>query len=149
MNLVVNDVLKMVYDSVHRVRNAVRIIRSSCNRVERFKKCALEEKISTQSMLCLDVPTRWNSTYLILGTAVKYVNPFKRYDEEDPHYNDDLWDVDGYGKGLGKPISDDWDHVQNLLKLLKAFYNLTVCVFGSLYVTSNAYFMRFLMWIVF
>uniref|UniRef100_A0A803L3M6 Uncharacterized protein n=1 Tax=Chenopodium quinoa TaxID=63459 RepID=A0A803L3M6_CHEQI len=56
------------------------------------------------------------------------------------HYSDDLWDEDGYGKGLGKPISDDWNHVRNLLKLLEAFYNLTMRVSGSLYVTSNTYF---------
>ncbi|KMS98900.1 hypothetical protein BVRB_3g067910 [Beta vulgaris subsp. vulgaris] len=140
MNLVVTDGLKLVSDSVHRVRNAVRFVRSSSNRVEKFKRCAVAEKISTQSMLCLDVPTRWNSTYLMLNTAVKFINAFERFDGEDNHYHDDLWDVNGYGNGLGKPVFEDWDHVKNLIILLEAFYSLTLRVSGSSYVTSDTYF---------
>lgn len=118
MNLVVNDGMKLVDDSVSRVRNAIRFVRSSPARLERFKKCAVDAKIPSKSLLRLDVTTRWNSTFLMLETALKFESVFDCYNEEDPHYEDELWDIDGYGKGLGKPISSDWNHVRNLIQLL-------------------------------
>lgn len=54
MNLVVNDGLKLVIDSVNRVCNVVRSVRASPTRIQRFRKCALDEKIQTKSSVCLD-----------------------------------------------------------------------------------------------
>ena len=40
----------------------------------------------------------------------------------------------------GVPIESDWDRAKMLLKVLKHFYNLTLCISGSSYVTSNIVF---------
>ena len=37
-------------------------------------------------MLSLDVPTRWNSTYLMLDCALKFVRAFDTLEEEDGRY---------------------------------------------------------------
>ncbi|XP_021757961.1 uncharacterized protein LOC110722997 [Chenopodium quinoa] len=103
VNLVVSDGLKIVNDSVQRVRHAVRFINQSPARLQRFKKCVLDEKINTTKGLCLDVPTRWNSTYLMLNAAIELEDAFERYSEEDPHYVVDLNERDG----KGSPDSDD------------------------------------------
>uniref|UniRef100_A0A803KX37 Uncharacterized protein n=1 Tax=Chenopodium quinoa TaxID=63459 RepID=A0A803KX37_CHEQI len=66
-----------------------------------------KRKATKQRSDILDHFTKYTEHGQGIYTAVKYVNAFERYDDEDPHYNDDLWDVDGYGKGLGKPMSDD------------------------------------------
>ncbi|GKG24904.1 zinc finger BED domain-containing protein RICESLEEPER 2-like protein, partial [Tanacetum coccineum] len=50
--------------------------------------------------LILDVPTRWNSTYLMLETAQNYERAFSRYHSEDRHYRDDL-------EKTGVPVSTD------------------------------------------
>ncbi|KAG8640804.1 hypothetical protein MANES_13G082916v8 [Manihot esculenta] len=65
INLIVQDGLKDVNDSVIKVRDAVRHIKSSPARLKRFKECVLHEKIESKSSLYLDVSTRWNSTYLM------------------------------------------------------------------------------------
>ncbi len=44
------------------------------------------------------------------------------------------------GGGLGKPETEDWDSVSSVTTLLKAFYDLTLRVSGSYYVTANTYF---------
>lgn len=43
---------------------------------------------------------------------------------------------------MGESIPDfvDWDSVQSLVKLLKCFYDMTVRISGSLYVTANTFF---------
>uniref|UniRef100_A0A803MEM5 BED-type domain-containing protein n=1 Tax=Chenopodium quinoa TaxID=63459 RepID=A0A803MEM5_CHEQI len=103
VNLVVSDGLKTVNESIQRVRHAVTFIKQSPARLQRFKKCVVDEKINTKKGLCLDVPTRWNSTYLMLSAAIELEDAFERYSEEDPHYLLDLSERDG----KGSPDADD------------------------------------------
>ena len=71
LNLIVQDGLKDLNESIVKVRNVVRYVKSSLNRFEKFKACVEKEKIQSKSLLCLDVSTRWNSTYLMLESAQK------------------------------------------------------------------------------
>ncbi|XP_021743212.1 zinc finger BED domain-containing protein RICESLEEPER 2-like [Chenopodium quinoa] len=136
VNLVVSDGLKTVNESIQRVRHAVRFIKQSPASLQRFKKCVVDEKINTKKGLCLDVPTRWNSTYLMLSAAIELEDAFERYYEEDPHYLLDLSERDG----KGSPDADDWNNVRRFSEFLQAFYDLTMHISGSLYVTSNLFF---------
>jgi len=57
--------------------------------------------------LTLDVPTRWNSTYMMLEVAEKYQRAFGLMIDEDEHFLNYLYE-DGKGKrGLGSPTDDD------------------------------------------
>ncbi|XP_075483656.1 zinc finger BED domain-containing protein RICESLEEPER 2-like [Primulina tabacum] len=85
INLVVQDGLKGndEHVAISRVRGAVRYIRSSPARYKRFQECVQLEKIETNKLLTLDVPTRWNSTYLMLESAICLKRAFDAYDEVD------------------------------------------------------------------
>ncbi|GJX79677.1 zinc finger BED domain-containing protein RICESLEEPER 2-like protein [Tanacetum coccineum] len=132
MNLIVQDGLSHIGKSVDCVRAAVKYIRHSPQRLAKFKEYAEIEKCPSSKSLILDVPTRWNSTYLMLDAAQKYERAFARYDSEDRHYRDDL-------EKTGVPISSDWANVRRLTKFLEHFYELTLKVSGTLYVTSNSF----------
>ncbi|KAL2243539.1 UNVERIFIED_CONTAM: hypothetical protein Sindi_0471900, partial [Sesamum indicum] len=58
---------------------------------------------------------------------------FDAYEDIDLAYKTDL----SKKPFDGVPIESDWDRTKMLLKFLKHFYNLTLCIFGSSYVTSN------------
>ncbi|GJR02544.1 zinc finger BED domain-containing protein RICESLEEPER 2-like protein [Tanacetum coccineum] len=133
MNLVVQDGLKDVGISVDRVRVAVRWVRQSPARLKRFKEFAIMDNIVCQKSLCLDVPTRWNSTYLMLSVAIEYEKVFDRFSEEDYVFMRDL------GEGPGVPTSNDWANVRRLVGFLQHFYLLTLKVSGTKYITSNTY----------
>jgi hypothetical protein len=61
-------------------------------------------------------------------------------EEEDEHFVSTLFE-EGHGRrGLGPPTFDDWDNVRIFVKFLKFFYDATMRLSGSLYVTSNMYF---------
>ncbi|WVZ49306.1 hypothetical protein U9M48_000675 [Paspalum notatum var. saurae] len=82
--------LKEIDVSISRVHGSVKFIKSSPTRLAKFKKCAELAKIDSKAFLSLDVCTRWNSTYLMLSSAVPYEKAFERYKDEDPYYQLDL-----------------------------------------------------------
>ena len=106
------------------------------------------KKIDCKSLLCLDVPTRWNSTYLMLEAACKFENAFERMEEDDTNFKYHYLDYDIGGdeitgiRGITStlPTKQDWDNCRVLVKFLKLFYNATKRFLGSLYVTSNYFF---------
>ena len=84
LNLIVKDGLKEIGPSIKRVRQMVKYVRSSSSRTRNFLKCVEMQKIECDKMLSLDVPTRWNPTYLILDTTEKNLRrPFERLDLYD------------------------------------------------------------------
>ncbi|XP_070047167.1 zinc finger BED domain-containing protein RICESLEEPER 2-like [Nicotiana tomentosiformis] len=63
-------------------RQAVRYIRQSPSRWKKFQECCEEENLVKKS-LCLDIPTRWNSTYLMLNRAIEYESTLLDYADHD------------------------------------------------------------------
>ncbi|KAH0748145.1 hypothetical protein KY290_027377 [Solanum tuberosum] len=122
LNLIVQDCLKEIGPSIKRVRQMMKYVRSSSTRTRNFLKCVEMQKIESDEMLSLDVPTRWNSTYLMLDTAEKFEKAFER------------WTYCRFNS------NEDWTNVRNVTKFLENFYELTLKVSGSRYVTCNVHF---------
>ncbi|CAL1391826.1 unnamed protein product [Linum trigynum] len=69
--------------------------------------------------------------FMMLESALKFQRAFERLEEEDPKYKVELEKLKGTPKEL------DWSYVESLVPFLKIFYDATMKVSGSLYVTSN------------
>ncbi|XP_057441940.1 zinc finger BED domain-containing protein RICESLEEPER 2-like [Lotus japonicus] len=136
LNLVVNDGLKDLHDNINKIRDAVRYVRGSSGRKDKFTMCVKDCRLQDTSVIPLDVPTRWNSTYLMLESALKFQKPFKRLAERDVEF--------AKMKG-GVPKSEDWDNARVFVRFLKVFYDVTLKVSGSLFVTSSQYFHEYCM----
>ncbi|KAL0444337.1 UNVERIFIED_CONTAM: Zinc finger BED domain-containing protein RICESLEEPER 2 [Sesamum latifolium] len=91
VNFVVQDGLKgkEEHEAISRIRGAIRYIRNSPARHKKFQECVEFEKLETKKLLSLDVPTRWNSTYLILETAISLKIAFDAYEDVDLAYKND------------------------------------------------------------
>nr|XP_009763023.1 PREDICTED: zinc finger BED domain-containing protein RICESLEEPER 1-like [Nicotiana sylvestris] len=139
VNLIVKDGLKELGISIART---VIYIRQSPARLRKFQECC-ESKNIVKKFLCLDVPTRWNSTYLMLSRAIEYERAIKEYSDRDIGLSRYLmFDSISDGKLVGMLTRTDWDNVKRIARILEIFYNLTLKVSGSLYVTSNAHFLE-------
>lgn len=123
LNLIVNDGLKEQDSSVSSIRNAVRFVRSSPQRALKFKECVEFSRITCRKHLCLDVSTRWNSTYMMLDAAEKFQTAFEKLEGEDVGY------VEWFGRH-GPPCYTDWEKARAFVKFLKIFYEATK-VFSS------------------
>lgn len=133
LNLVVVDGLKDVNISVARVRALIRWVRQSPSRIRKFKECVDFEKIENKSSLILDVATRWNSTYSMLNVAQHFERAFNRLGSRDPLFKQEMI------SGEGWPTVEDWGNVRRIVLFLKHFYELTLRISGTLYVTSNGF----------
>ena len=83
LNLVVNKGLKDLHSSISATRNVVRYVRSSPTRHSKFKDAITQEHITHKALVYLDVPTRWNSTYMMLKATKKFQKAFERLEDED------------------------------------------------------------------
>ena len=136
INLIVTEGLKEIDVSVSRVRAAVKFVKSSPSRLAKFKKCAELAKVDSKAFLSLDVCTRWNSTYLMLASAIPYEKAFERYKDEDPYFQIDL-----EGQNMpGIPDKLDWEKARKMAEFLEHFYELTLRVSATQHVTSHTYF---------
>ena len=128
--------MKELNEFVIEIRNAVRYVRSSPARLYVFKKCVEYVKISYKSLLCLDVETRWNSTYLMLYAVEKFEAAFVRLQYHDDKYKKHF----EKDKIKGPPKKEDWNRARVFVKFLKMFYDVNLKFSGYLHVTSNFFF---------
>jgi hypothetical protein len=118
----------------------VKYVESCPQRLALFKSCVERKNIECNASLTLDVPTRWNSTYIMLEVAEEYQRAFELMIDEDEHFLNYLY-KDGAGKrGLGSPNDDNWYNICHFIKFFQVFYDATMKISGSLHSTSNLYF---------
>ncbi|KAM3395034.1 zinc finger BED domain-containing protein RICESLEEPER 2-like [Capsicum galapagoense] len=143
LNLIVQDGLKEIDKPVKRVRQAVKYVKQSAARVKKFKECCESQLITCKKSLCLDVPTRWNSTYLMLETTQYFELAFERYSFYDNGFLDYLCTSPCEdGSKAGAFVNEDWENVRTMVRFLKTFCDLTLKVSGSKYVTTNVHFVE-------
>lgn len=147
LNLIVREGLVEMDETIVKVRKSVKYVRSSPQRQNTFKLCAEKEKVEVQNQLCLDVPTRWNYTYIMLEKAEKYQKAFERLEEDDPNF---LRTIREESKEEGNDRHEvawgmddvDWEKIRIFSKFLKIFYDATLRFSGASYVTSNSFFLE-------
>ncbi|TXG63831.1 hypothetical protein EZV62_010825 [Acer yangbiense] len=105
-----------------------------------FKNVLSMKKIECKGNVILDVCTRWNSTYLMLESALKFQKAFERLEEQDGNYVSYFLEDESGKRKMGPPRFDDWETSRVFVKFLKKFYDATLKFSASLSVRSNLYF---------
>ncbi|KAM5570626.1 zinc finger BED domain-containing protein RICESLEEPER 2-like [Rosa sericea] len=153
VNLIVRSGLHIMERSVASIRNAIRYVRSSQARTDAFKVCMEQTKVECKKICILDVPTRWNSTYLMLDTALELRKAFDRMAEDEDvkykSYFDEEEELEEEEddqvvhrsrtprKRVGPPKDEDWEKAEIFVNFLRVFYQVTVNVSASLHPTSQ------------
>jgi hypothetical protein len=90
----VRDGLDEYFESIQKIKRAVKYVKSSPKILIAFKNCVEKEKIKDKNLLCLDVEIRWNSIYLMLECAEKFEKAFERPGDIDRDYRSYFLGVD-------------------------------------------------------
>ena len=124
LNLVVKDGMSVMEYGIDSIREIVGFWSATPKRHEKFEKMALQMKGKYDKKIALDCKTRWNSSYLMLNTALLYKDVFERLAAHAPCI----------------PTEDDWQFAKDLCDRLKIFYDVTELLSGTNYVTANIFF---------
>ncbi|TXG51538.1 hypothetical protein EZV62_024062 [Acer yangbiense] len=127
LNLIVKDGLDVIMDSFERIRSSVSYWTSSPKREENFFETVNQLEIkSTKKLVLADCKTRWNSTYLIIHSALMYKTVFAHLKHKDSHYKN-------------VPTEDDWVLAKEISDKFDVFYQATEEFLGTKYPTANNY----------
>ncbi|KAL6553200.1 hypothetical protein OROGR_007042 [Orobanche gracilis] len=126
LNLIVKDGLEAIRDSIDRIRDSV-YYWTTPKRVEKFEETVRQLHIQHKKKLAQDVKTRWNSTYLMLDTALLYTSVFPRLKQRDPGYR-------------SLPTEHDWVLAREICGRLNFFYLLTEMFSATSRPTANKIF---------
>jgi hypothetical protein len=91
-----------------------------------------------KSFISLDIETRWNATYLMLRSVVKFEKAFARLAKDNKNYLSHIGES-------GLRDASDWQHARNFIQILAPFSSAMVRLSGSLYVTSSTFSHDFIM----
>ncbi|KAG6480334.1 hypothetical protein ZIOFF_063834 [Zingiber officinale] len=127
LNLVVRDGLELISDSIETIRYSVVFWTATPKRDEKFVKTARQLKVPSTKKLELDCKTRWNSTYLMLNTALEYEAVFARLKQRETLYK-------------RVPTQEDWSKVRDISSKLELFFDVTELFSGTKYPTINLFF---------
>ncbi|KAA8544307.1 hypothetical protein F0562_022319 [Nyssa sinensis] len=90
-----------------------------------FSDIAKQLQLSSKKLI-LDCPTRWNSTYTMLATALEFRKVFPRYQDRDPGF-------------IYVPSVEDWVKVEHICDFLGTFNVVTNIILGTEYPTANLF----------
>ncbi|CAN0887725.1 Zinc finger BED domain-containing protein RICESLEEPER 3 [Linum grandiflorum] len=127
LNLIVKDGLDIIKSGIERIRDSVSYWTATPKRVEFFEECAKQRNVDVGRKLALDCPTRWNSTFKMLESALPYKDVFSRLSMRESSYS-------------SLPSSDDWMFASMICKKLEIFKTISELFSGNKYPTANLFF---------
>lgn len=125
LNLIVQDSLKIVEESLNKLKRIVRLFKTSTSALEKLLKAQTRDNSTvTPKRLIQEVPTRWNSSFHMLGRCVEleqYLRATMAILRSD----------------LPVVSNEEWQLFSDLTKILKPFDDVTKSMSGEKYMTGS------------
>ncbi|KAK9951399.1 hypothetical protein M0R45_006841 [Rubus argutus] len=127
LNLIVQDGLQVIRDFIYKVRESVKYLKRSPFATQKFNHAKAQLKLKDKKKVKMDCPTRWNSTFLMIKSALEMKEVFWRLAQTDRNYK-------------FHPSDEEWKVAQAICDCLEHFYAATNHFSGTSFPTSNVFF---------
>ena len=118
-NFIFQERLKIIDDSVIKIQETMKYLKESESRMCKFDKCAKILGVKRTKGLHLDVFTRWNATYDILDSSMRYCFVLNRLAQDDANFKH-------------CPSRDEWNIIERMTWFLKSFNELQLYFLESI-----------------
>ncbi|XP_057734453.1 zinc finger BED domain-containing protein RICESLEEPER 2-like [Arachis stenosperma] len=125
LNLLVQDGLGEIAGTIENIRESVKFINQSEARLRTFSDIVQQLQLPGRKLI-LDCPTRWNSTYQMISTALHFKEVFPRFQDREPNYR-------------YLPDPEESEKVEKIVEVLQVINCATNIISGSEYPTANLY----------
>lgn len=122
-----NDTMESLKPVSEKVRESVRYVKSTMSIQEKFNEFGQQAAVNISKPLFLDNSIQWNSTYLMLESAIEHRGAFYLLQENDPNYTMFLSD-------------QEWNWASSVTSFMKLLVEVTNVFSQSKYPTANIYF---------
>ncbi|KAK6934128.1 Zinc finger, BED-type [Dillenia turbinata] len=124
LNLLVQDAMDTLKEVTHKIRETIRYVKSSQMMQGKFNEIAQQAGVESGKSLLLDTPDHWNSTHLMLETALEYKAAFSQLQESDTACT-------------MVPSDEEWEWSSSITSYLKLFVEITNVFTGNKCPTAN------------
>ncbi|PLW09924.1 hypothetical protein PCASD_21479 [Puccinia coronata f. sp. avenae] len=113
INLIVKDGLKTLATSISKICETVRHFKSTPAQRKQFADAIQQSNVTKKAWPSTDVPTCWNSTYLMLKSALPYREVFSKISDNNANY-------------LNCPSPKEWKKIVMMKDFLEIFNTATL-----------------------
>ncbi|XP_074290126.1 zinc finger BED domain-containing protein RICESLEEPER 1-like [Silene latifolia] len=127
LRLMVGDAMDALHEVIHKIRESIRYVRSTQTMQGKFNEIAQQVGIDNGKSLFGDCHMRWDSTSVMLETAMAYRTAFSLLQESDTAYTSVL-------------SEEEWEWANCVTGYIKLFVEITNVMTSNKSSTSNIYF---------
>ena len=116
LNLIVKNGLDVIGNGIEQIHDCIAFWVATPKRYEKFEDSARYLKIQSTKKIHLDCKTQWNSTHLMLESALPYKANFERLKRINVRLNFSL------------PSANDQKFAEMICEKVKIFYDVSVLI---------------------
>ncbi|KAG6743636.1 hypothetical protein POTOM_052337 [Populus tomentosa] len=112
LSLLAQDGFSEIRSVLYKIRECIEYVRGSSLRRQRFQEAINNRSLQSREMPTLDVPARWDTTFLMLESSLEFITAFNHLEQLDDDFK-------------VNPSAEEWNKATAVFECLKEFYKST------------------------
>ncbi|KAJ6864190.1 hypothetical protein NC651_034890 [Populus alba x Populus x berolinensis] len=117
LSLLVQDGFSEIRSVLYKIRECIEYVKGSSLRRQRFQEAINNGSLQDREMPTLDVPARWDTTFLMMESSLEFITVFNHLEKLDDDFK-------------VNPSAEEWNKATAVFECLKEF-NKSTCNFPT------------------
>ncbi|KAJ6870268.1 hypothetical protein NC652_036022 [Populus alba x Populus x berolinensis] len=112
LSLLAQDGFSEIRSVLYKIRECIEYVKGSSLKRQRFQEAINNGSLLDREMPTLDVPARWDTTFLMLESSLEFITAFNHLEQLDDDFK-------------VNPSAEEWNKATAVFECLKEFYKST------------------------